>query len=246
MRLLILLLVAALLGLGLGLGLNSPSAQAHANLLRAQPAENAVVAQSPAEVHLWFSEAVELRFSRVQVIDPAGKRYDNDDLHNHGDATNPGITLQPNLPPGTYTVVWSALSAVDGHRTAGTFAFSVGVAPPEGGPAATAPPIDLDTGGPPRWLSIFSRWLNFAAMAAFIGAVGFPLLILPSGLRSIPSRRSESLNSERTRHYRNPWINVCRARPVAASYAIDVMVANLGSRQLPGLLVTPPSGHDGD
>ena len=30
-------------------------------------------------------------------------------------------------PPGTYTVLWKALSAVDGHVTRGAFAFTVGL-----------------------------------------------------------------------------------------------------------------------
>src|SRR5206468_626749 len=69
---------------------------------------------------------------------------------------------------------------------------------PRIGPAAptagTTTNVTFDTGGtsgPPRWLSVLSRWLNFAAMAVLIGAVSFPLLVLPAGLRKLNTDSGE-------------------------------------------------------
>src|SRR2546422_6925548 len=121
----------------------------------------------------------------MQVLDAKGTRVDNNDFHHHGDASNPGITIQPDLPQGTYTVIWRVLSAVDGHRTAGTFAFSVGQAGPS--PALGSPVLSIDTGssGPPSWLAALNRWIGFGGMAAFLGAVVSPALVLPAGLLSL-------------------------------------------------------------
>ncbi len=185
MRLKLCVLLFMSVSLGLALGARTPSASAHAQYIRSQPAENAVIAQAPVEVLIWFTESIELQYSEMQVVNSSGTRVDNDDFHHHGDTTNPGITIQPNLPPGTYTVAWRVLSAVDGHRTAGTFAFSVGQLPSSGPPPETAVAFQASGSAPPRWLSVSNRWLAFVAMAAIIGAVAFHALVLPVGLSAI-------------------------------------------------------------
>jgi len=174
------------------LGGSPPSAQAHAQYVRSQPAENEVLAQPPTHVFIWFTETLDLQYSKVQLLDATGARKDLDDLHDHGDTSNPGLSLPPNLAPGAYTVTWSVLSTVDGHRTSGTFAFSygqgIGPAPP-----TTGGTVSFDSGysTPPRWANVVNRWLAFAAMAALIGAVVFPALVLPAGLRAIkPDERT--------------------------------------------------------
>src|SRR5262249_53252864 len=56
-------------------------------------------------------------------------------------------------------------------------------------PAPGTPTLSLtiDTGspGPPSWLAAVNRWIGFAGMAAFLGAVVFPALVLPAGLRAL-------------------------------------------------------------
>ena len=170
---------------GVAFGARSSSAYAHAQYIRSTPEQNSVVAQAPFEVLVWFTEAVELQFSEMQVLDAKGTRVDNNDFHPYGDTSNPGITIQPNLPEGTYTVAWRVLSAVDGHRTAGTFAFSVGQAGPPAAPGSPTLTIESGSSTPPGWLPVLNRWIAFAGMAAFMGAVVFPALVLPAGLRSL-------------------------------------------------------------
>jgi len=178
--------IFAIAVVGVAFGARSSSAYAHAQYIRSTPEQNSVVAQAPFEVLVWFTEAVELQFSEMQVLDAKGTRVDNNDFHHHGDTSNPGITIQPNLPQGTYTVAWRVLSAVDGHRTAGTFAFSVGE--PTAGSDTPGPNLTAFSGGsstPPEWMSVLNRWVGFGGMAAFLGAVVFPALVLPAGLRSL-------------------------------------------------------------
>lgn len=167
------------------------SAGAHANLERSEPEANAVLAQSPFEIKLYFSEEPDLGSSHVEVLDTSGNRLDNDDLHTHDAPTTLSVTV-PALPDGTYTVAWRNVSTVDGHPRAGTFAFSVGE--PSGGGDFDPDQFALDTGGPPRWLAAIVRWISYTSLFALLGIAAFPLLVLRPALR----RASIDVNMEAT------------------------------------------------
>jgi methionine-rich copper-binding protein CopC len=102
-----------------------PPAHAHAHLDHAMPAANSVQAKAPKEVMIWFTEALEPKFSTIEVRDGKGAAV------TAGAATAvPGNTAQLRVPlkdlaPGTYTVIWRVLS-VDTHRSKGEFSFRVG------------------------------------------------------------------------------------------------------------------------
>ena len=100
------------------------SVSAHAVLDRTDPRAGVSVKTTPSQVKLWFTGALEPAYSRVQVVDAAGKRMD---LGDGGvDTTNPALlrVSVPPLAPGTYRVVWHVLS-VDSHVTEGQFSFAV-------------------------------------------------------------------------------------------------------------------------
>jgi copper transport protein len=85
------------------------------------------VSSSPAEVNVFFSEPIELAYSSIKVLGPDGNAVDMNDPHNvGGDTASMGVTLQPNLPEGEYTVTTNVLSAVDGHVVGETFLFGIG------------------------------------------------------------------------------------------------------------------------
>ncbi len=116
-------LVAA--AVGASLTLLPVAALAHAQLDHASPAVGSTVAQAPKDVTLWFTEALEAKFSTIEVHDaqdrpvqagPATLARDN--------TAQLRVPLKP-LPPGTYKVIWNVLS-VDTHRTQGDFTFRVG------------------------------------------------------------------------------------------------------------------------
>lgn len=100
-------------------------ALAHAHLDRAMPTAGATLKEPLKEVVLWFTEAVEAKFSSIEVRDGKGVAMQD------GAATGvPGNTAQLRvkvkpLTPGTYTVKWRVLS-VDTHRSQGDFTFRVG------------------------------------------------------------------------------------------------------------------------
>jgi copper transport protein len=100
---------------------------AHAELIRSVPDANASLAQSPPQVELFFSEAVDPKLSKLNVLDLDGNVVD--ERHAQVDASD-GTHMTTTLPPikdGVYTVVWTAFSADDGHETTGSFPFAVGI-----------------------------------------------------------------------------------------------------------------------
>ncbi|MCW3473633.1 copper homeostasis periplasmic binding protein CopC [Limobrevibacterium gyesilva] len=97
---------------------------AHAHLRSATPAAGSTVATAPDAVECTFSEALEPRFSALQVQDANGKRVDAGDMHlAPGDAKRMVVGV-PKLGAGVYTVIWQATS-VDTHRTEGRYTFTV-------------------------------------------------------------------------------------------------------------------------
>lgn len=110
-------LAAALLG-------GITPASAHAHLRSASPAVDGTVQRAPTEIALEFSEAVEPRFSRVEVTDAAGTRVDQGTPHaDSADAKRLLVGVRP-LPAGHYAVSWHAVS-VDTHRTEGRYGFTI-------------------------------------------------------------------------------------------------------------------------
>jgi len=101
-------------------------ASAHAILLRSDPAADSVLSIAPQQVRMWFSEALNPALSTAVVINGQNKRVDNRDAHvAPNDATEMALTLQTNLPPAVYIVIYRTDSAVDGHILRGSFIFSI-------------------------------------------------------------------------------------------------------------------------
>jgi methionine-rich copper-binding protein CopC len=97
---------------------------AHAFLEHSDPSVGSKVHSAPAAVRIWFTEAIEPRFSSIQVFDATGKQVDKKETRS--DPSNRSL-LQVSLPrlgPGSYRVVWRVMS-VDTHRTSGDFTFQI-------------------------------------------------------------------------------------------------------------------------
>ena len=103
----------------------SQFALAHAHLKTPVPADKAVVDTSPQNLTLTFTEDVEPAFSGVEVLNAqnqpvaVAKARVNDKQHNQLI-----VAVSQPLPSGQYQVNWHVLS-VDGHKTKGSYAFSV-------------------------------------------------------------------------------------------------------------------------
>jgi methionine-rich copper-binding protein CopC len=97
---------------------------AHAIMVKSQPAEGAVLTESPKQIDVWFNDKVGSEYKALAVIDSAGKRVDNKDVTQETfDQSHLYSTLQ-SLLPGTYTVRYRVVS-IDTHIVTGKFQFSI-------------------------------------------------------------------------------------------------------------------------
>jgi copper transport protein len=121
----VLSLVALPLALFLAL-IGSLPAEAHAILIKSDPAKDAVLASSPTQVSMWFTENLNSTFSTAEVVNAANKRVDSNNAHvMASDTKEMVVSLPANLPSNVYVVVWRTQSADDGHVLRGSLRFSV-------------------------------------------------------------------------------------------------------------------------
>jgi methionine-rich copper-binding protein CopC len=103
-------------------GLHGTTASAHAYPTESIPNNGAIVRDTPREVRIQFTEAVELTFSQITVKSAKGKVVSQGKLRQLANDTL-AIDLLP-LAAGNYSVEWQALS-VDTHITDGVLRFTV-------------------------------------------------------------------------------------------------------------------------
>jgi copper transport protein len=146
---------------------------AHATLSRSDPADGAILAESPREVHLWFDENISPRFSSAQLFDANSQPLEIVSIRT--DPNDPqllSLTL-PELSSGVYSVLWKVLSETDGHFNQGLLVFGVGTEADLGAVVTT----ETITASPP-FPEVLLRWFNFSLLAGLIGAVAVSQLVL--------------------------------------------------------------------
>src|SRR5579884_4199229 len=166
---------AALLALCLALAAllsTRREALAHAVLVRASPAPNARLTASPPEIDLFFSEALDRRFSTIQVRDASNTLVNTHGVRFTTDPTEMDLPL-PILKSGYYVVEWTTVSKVDGHKLQGSFPITL--LNPDGSLPAGAPPVPaVQTGsasvGP---LDDALRWILLLAVIVTTGGFVF-------------------------------------------------------------------------
>lgn len=128
------------------------TAFAHASLVETIPADNAVLAESPATFSMTFSEAVSPL--SLKLVGPDGssvslERYEPRDRT---------LEVEPpsSLVRGTHVLVWRVISE-DGHPIGGSVIFSIG--PPGATPRAAAVKIDGEV-GTAIWLTKVALYLG--------------------------------------------------------------------------------------
>ena len=146
--------------------------QAHANLERSDPPNNAVLSESPRQITLWFSETVAVRFSSMRLLDMNGRAIEG--LRISQDPTQPRqlIIDIPELSQGIYSLNWKTLSTSDGHDTQGLLVFGINQ-PVEGGAAGAAPSDNT-----PPVLQFASRALVDAGLCGLFGTMLVTLALL--------------------------------------------------------------------
>jgi methionine-rich copper-binding protein CopC len=98
-------------------------AVAHAKLEAETPAADSRV-DAPKVIQLHFSEAVEASLSRLKLAANGDTAIAVVPMNDAEDSTTLSIRPIAALKPGIYTVTWSVV-ADDGHRTSGTYSFTV-------------------------------------------------------------------------------------------------------------------------
>jgi copper transport protein len=137
---------------------------AHAGLVVSDPAVGAALGDTPTAVRLTFSENPEASLSVIRVLDSSGVPHQiGRPVLAPGDPLSLVVRVG-RLGGGVYTVSWRVVSAVDGHASAGAYAFGVGVAP--SGAAATASGTTLVASR----FEMFSRWVFLAGLITLLGA----------------------------------------------------------------------------
>ena len=173
--------------MGLALGAIGPGASnAHSELVSSDPPANATLPKSPTALHLKFTESIDVPTAAVRLVDE-----NEAEIAGVGpvtaDASGTAATVAlPELKPGVYAVNYRVTSAVDGHVTAGLFAFLIDPTGTQPAPTVAAqvssPSADAAT--------IAARWLSLAATLVLFGLAFFWLVsarpVLLAGARTAP------------------------------------------------------------
>lgn len=153
-----LLVAAALLAL-------SGRAYAHALVKSSAPSDGQLLDSSPSEVVVTFTEPPDPTLSLLHVLDSSGKEVESG--KSALVATDRFSLRVPvtRLADGVYTVSWRAISLADGHVTAGSFTFGVGVsavtpAEPPKEPAVARPTVASVVG---KWALLWGLILLWGA-----------------------------------------------------------------------------------
>ncbi|MBZ5559903.1 MAG: copper resistance protein CopC/CopD [Acidobacteriia bacterium] len=155
-------IVAALIALLAGFG--HVLLHAHAGPRLTDPVEGSTLGDSPSVITLSFSETPEASLSDIRVLDTRGVAYQiGRPVYAAGDPLSLSIRVRP-LDRGVYLVDWRIVSAVDGHATAGTYAFGVRMTPT----MASAPNAASTPASSPY--EMLARWLLVAGLVVVLGA----------------------------------------------------------------------------
>lgn len=120
--------VVAVLLAGVAGAAGSPGvAYAHADLVSAFPANQSLLEESPTEIILGFSEAVDPIDPAIRLVDDQGEEVAVGGVGQPDGSDSMRVDIPGTLDDGTYVVAWQAVSA-DSHRVRGAFTFSVGEA----------------------------------------------------------------------------------------------------------------------
>lgn len=178
------LAVAAALALA-GAAAAARPVDAHANYVKSNPAADARLVKPPTEIRVSFSEPPDTRGSEIQVLDEKGTRWDLGNTTTSDEPNGLKVGLKP-IGDGGFTVGWTAVSAVDGHETKGSFAFVVG-----NGPLPSLP--DVPNASPaPSPLEVAGRAISYAGIALAIGGALFGLVV-HAAADAVEERRERQL-----------------------------------------------------
>lgn len=165
-RLLTGLLLALLLA-----GAAAERADAHASFVEAAPAAGGRVESTPSEVTLTFTEPLNDRLTRVEILTASsGEKVPTSPVK----TSRSGLSVRPasDLTDGAYVVRWFSVSTEDGHALEGSYSF--GVRAPATAVAHSVEQSPLARGG---WVRIALRGGLYVTILLFVAALLLPRLL---------------------------------------------------------------------
>ncbi|GHO97355.1 hypothetical protein KSF_074030 [Reticulibacter mediterranei] len=141
----------------------------HAALLRSDPADGSVLARTPGEIRLWFSEPVQLVGQSIMVFAPSGAAVELGTVQERNGEVSVPLKV---AVAGTYLVNWQIISQ-DTDPVSGSFVFSVGQA---GG--AWAGTVSNNASPLGFWLQALEHLLHFLGYALAFGVLAFLRLVV--------------------------------------------------------------------
>jgi copper transport protein len=128
------------------------------------PVAGVALGDTPTAIRLTFTEKPEASLSVIRVLDTNGAQRQLGPVEPFaGDLLSLTVRVR-RLGHGVYTVTWRVVSAVDGHATAGAYAFGVGVSPTGAAtPASSTIPVASR-------LEMLGRWILLVGLVALLGA----------------------------------------------------------------------------
>ncbi len=140
---------------------------AHAELASARPAAGTSLIEAPTDVELAFTEEIDPATAVIQLLDEQQGHVGGLGAADVSADGRAAAVRLPDLGPGTYTVSYQVVSAVDGHATAGIYAFVVDPTgtqpPPPVGPVTSSPSVEPAT--------VAARWVALSAILVALGSL---------------------------------------------------------------------------
>ena len=195
---------------------------AHALLVHSDPAPDVVLTAAPTSITLQFSEDLNASASQIIVWD----RY------RHGEATGhasvvPGlprqmsVSLKP-LRAGAYLVLWTSVSADDGHVLRGSYLFFVqhrGPGPSPAGVASGAPSQGFpDTAG---LAALLAHWIELLTAVAWVGAAAVSVVAFAPS-----SAAGDARTADAERHRLRAFLRYVLLGLIASSTAVLLLQAH--------------------
>ncbi|MBI5566436.1 MAG: copper resistance protein CopC/CopD [Chloroflexi bacterium] len=207
---------------------------AHPIVIRTDPADGATLDAAPRQLSVWFTEAILIDFTTVELYDGTGRVLPVKAIRLAADdATALQIDL-PELGAGAYRLTWRTLADDDFHVVAGAIVFGVQQAVSASGEVTNPTPGVIELG---------LRWLNQIALMIVIGAFAINSFVLPTAAQRARSSWSQALTVRRQLLRLAQWASVLAvcaglgmvayqmavAASLATASAIDVITAVLGT-----------------
>ncbi len=220
-------LVVGLVGIGI------QTASAHAFIVKTEPADNAILQESPRQVKLWFSEAIVRELTKLSLVDNHGNEQPvtiaslaEDPLTPKGEDVLLTLSL-PDLPPGVYNLSIKTVSSDDLHATEDAIVFGVQQTP------AYRPQPAASNAAPAGEVAL--HWLYLAGAALLAGGVAFHLMTA----RMDPDEAQPGLSAVRRR-----FVAIARAGAVLSFAAgIGLIIFQQNGLQQSGGLIPPAWGE---